>query len=136
MMKKLSISLIIALMTMISLGHAQTQNTKQNSSTDNSIIEKATYRLFPTENIWNFIKLNTRNGEMWQVQWSTGTDNRFVTALSLEPLVGKDEEKNGRFTLQATQNINTFILLDQLDGRTWQVQWAVNPEKRGIIPIN
>jgi hypothetical protein len=118
---------------MVSLAHAQVQNNIPN--TIHQTNETVTYRLFPTTNIWNFIKLDTRNGEMWQVQWSTENDKRFTTNLNLIPLVAKEDEKNGRFTLQATQNINNFILIDQIDGRTWQVQWSFDPDKRVVIPI-
>jgi hypothetical protein len=134
-MKKLSLLLFIALTIIVSHSHAQVQTNTQTNSPDNSIIEKATYRLFPTTNLYNFIKLNTRNGEMWQVQWSTDSDKRFVTNLNLVSLVSKADEKNGRFTLSPTQNINTFLLIDQLDGRVWQVQWSIDPEKRIVIPI-
>ena len=44
-------------------------------------------------------------------------------------------EMNGRFTLYPTDNIWTFILLDQVDGNTWQVQWSNEEEKRGIFQI-
>lgn len=132
-MKKLSLLIIIALTIIVSYSRAQT-NT-QTTSSDNTVTDKPTYRLFPTTNLYNFIKLNTRNGEMWQVQWSTDSDKRFVTNLNLVSLVGKAEEKNGRFTLSPTQNINTFLLIDQLDGRVWQVQWSIDPEKRIVIPI-
>lgn len=134
-MKKLSFLLIFALTIIVSYSHAQVQTNTQTNSPDNSIIEKATYRLFPTTNIYNFIKLNTRNGKMWQVQWSTDTDKRFVTNLSLVSLVGEADEKNGRFTLSPTQNINTFLLIDQLDGRVWQVQWSIDHEKRFVLAI-
>jgi len=93
------------------------------------------YRLFPTENMWNFIKLNTRNGQMWQVQYDVGGDNRIETDLNLVPLVLKKKEVNGRFTLYSTQNMYTFILLDQLDGKVWQVQWSIDFMDRLIIPI-
>ena len=72
---------------------------------------------------------------MWQVQWSTDSIKRFTTNLSLVPLITKENEKNGRFTLQATQNIYNFLLIDQLDGRVWQVQWSINPENRVVIPM-
>ena len=62
-------------------------------------------------------------------------NNRFETYLNLLTLVTVDMEMNGRFTLYPTQNMYTFILLDQLDGRTWQVQWSIEPENRFIIPI-
>jgi len=72
---------------------------------------------------------------MWQVQYDIDGDNRFSTYLNRLTLVDKEKEENDRFTLYPTQNIFTFILLDQLDGRTWQVQWSMKPENRGIIPI-
>ena len=50
----------------------------QNISTDNTDV----YNLFPTSNIYNFIKLNTRNGQMWQVQWGLESKYRFETLLS------------------------------------------------------
>jgi hypothetical protein len=50
--------------------------------------------------------------------------------------VGKDEELNERFTLYPTQNMYNFILLDQIDGKTWQVQWSTDPELRGVVPIS
>ena len=85
--------------------------------------------------MWPFIKLNTRNGEMWQVQYDIEGDDRFETDLNFIPLVAKEEEVNDRFTLYSTQNIYNFILLDQLDGRMWQVQWSIEPEYRAIVPI-
>ena len=102
---------------------------------DTKIIQvpSETYKLFPTSNMWNFI--NTRNGKMWQVQFDTGSD-RFETILNNKPLVMKEEEENGRFTLYPTTNTFNFILLDQIDGRTWQVQWSFEKKKRMILPIN
>jgi len=93
------------------------------------------FRLYPTQNMWTFLKLNTRTGEMWQVQFNADDENRLTATMSSKILVTKDKELNDRFTLYPTQNIYTFILLDQLDGRTWQVQWSIDPENRLLIPI-
>lgn len=79
------------------------------------------YRMFRSQNIYTLLKLDTRTGQVWQVQ--RGDDeHRFVAAINTKPLV--DGGKPGRFTLYPTLNIYTFILLDQEDGRTWQVQWG------------
>jgi len=83
-----------------------------------------------------FIKLNTRTGQMWLVQYDVEGSSRLETFLSLTSLVEKEDEANSRFTLYPTKNIYTFILLDQLDGRTWQVQWAIEAEKRMLLRIN
>ncbi|MES2062749.1 MAG: hypothetical protein V4456_12565 [Bacteroidota bacterium] len=133
-MKILSFAIIIALMTMVSFANAQVQSKPPN--TNSQTYEAVPYRLYATTNTWNFIKLDTRNGKMWQVQWSTKSEERFTTDLSLISLVAKEDEKNGRFTLQPTQNIYNFILIDQLDGRVWQVQWSFDRKDRVVIPID
>jgi hypothetical protein len=102
---------------------------------DNQITNSAQYRLFPTQNIWNFIKLDTRSGLMWQVQFSLNNEGRLVSSLNQLPLVLKDQEVNDRFTLYPTQNMYNFILLDQINGKTWQVQWSTTSENRMVVPI-
>lgn len=92
------------------------------------------YRLFSTQNKWTFIKLNTRNGQMWQVQYSDEGKQQEVP-LSLTKQVSRAREANERFFLYPTQNTNCFILLDQIDGRVWQVQWGLKETERMIIPI-
>jgi len=129
-MKKIVITLIVFLMAMTAFAQTQT-NTNSTVSPDNDIV----YRLFPTTNRWNFIKLNTRDGRMWQVQYSMEND-QIEVPLSLTIRVSKEEEKNGRFFLYPTQNMWTFILLDQLDGRVWQVQWSTESKNRFVIPID
>lgn len=84
------------------------------------------FRLFPTSNNWNFLKLDTRNGRLWQIQFSMENDKRFETIIDIEPLVSTEEEINDRFTLYPTSNIFTFILLDQINGYSYQVQMITN----------
>ena len=96
----------------------------------------AHYRLFKTTNIWTFLKLDTRTGLIWQVQWGKEPADRIVTGLNSKPLVPKTGEKDGRFTLYRTTNIFNYVLLDQENGRTWQVQFDVNqPKDRWIAEI-
>ncbi|WET51435.1 MULTISPECIES: hypothetical protein [Flavobacteriales] len=130
-MRKLFFTLIIIfLSTILTFAQSSSEAPHQNISMDSNVV----YRLFATKNMYNFIKLNTRNGQMWQVQWSTG-DNTFQVPLSLTPLVLSEEEKNGRFFLYPTTNIYNFLLLDQIDGRAWQVQWSIEEKDRMIIRI-
>lgn len=96
------------------------------------------YQLFKTQNMWTFLKLDTMTGQIWQVQYSTkGSDYRFETALDTSPRISEyfDDPICGRFTLYATDNMYNFILLDQIDGRCWQVQWSTEPENRGVMRI-
>lgn len=129
-MKEKVIILIFVLFTTISFAQNASEAPIQNISTDSAV----TYRLFSTRNMYTFIKLDTRNGKMWQVQWGKESKYRFENTLSDISQVTKDEEKNGRFFLYPTTNIYNFILLDQIDGRTWQVQWGTE-EDRAVIRI-
>ena len=92
------------------------------------------FALFSTENMWTFIKLDTRNGRMWQVQYSINDDNaRTEFIMNYNYLCPIAEEENGRFTLVKTQNMWTFILLDQNNGRMWQVQYSLKSGQSGIV---
>lgn len=122
---------LVALFAMVPWAQAQ---APQDSATVESV---ARYRLYPTQNRWTFLKLDTRNGRVWQVQWSLdGDEERFETQLSNVRLCWSWEEVNGRFALYPTQNFYNFILLDQVDGRTWQAQWSFERRNRGVFPIS
>jgi len=130
-MSTIFLTLIFAFTTVLTFAQSTSQPPIQNISTDSTVV----YRLFATTNTYNFIKLNTRNGQMWQVQWSL-KDNQFETILSNISRVTKEEERNGRFFLYPTTNLYNFILLDQIDGRAWQVQWSFEAEERMVVRIN
>jgi len=129
MLKLFCISIII-LSIISAFGQSTLEAPHQNISADSGVV----YRLFATRNMYTFIKLNTRNGQMRQLQWGTESQYRLETTLSDISRVYKDEEKNGRFFLYPTTNIYSFILLDQIDGRAWQVQWGKEGE-RMVIPL-
>lgn len=95
------------------------------------------YKLYPTENMWTFLELETFSGRIWQVQYLTkGPDYRFRSTLNSESLVWDEQEGfAGRFELYKTQNMYNFILLDTFNGRTWQVQWSTEAKDRMILPI-
>ena len=92
------------------------------------------YRLFETDNMWTFVLLDTATGRAWQVQYSVGdapTGRAVINNSSLLP--EGVTPKNGRFTLQRTQNMYNFLLLDREDSRIWQLQWSLESQGRGII---
>ena len=102
------------------------------------LVDVPRYKLYPTKNLWIFIKLDTQTGKMCMVQYSIDEESsRLEASLNFVPLIEYDDPPlNGRFELYPTENMYNFILLDKVDGRTWQVQWSVDWENRGIIPIN
>ena len=127
--------IIIILLFLVSLTvSAQSDNNdKVYFSPDANV----TYRLFKTQNMHIFIKLNTSDGTMKLVQFSTSSINDMTeVTLSDEKLAVGTDAKNGRFYLYPTDNFYTFLLLDQINGRVWQVQWSTDPENRGIFRIS
>lgn len=84
------------------------------------------FRLYPTSNNWNFLKLDTRTGQIWAVQYSVDKKLRSFEWTIDDTRIESDTSANiGRFTLYPTNNFYNFILLDQFNGRTWQVQFSV-----------
>ena len=93
------------------------------------------FQLYKTQNMWTFLKLDTSTGQIWQVQFSTeGDEYRFETPLSLTVI--NKSNINGRFVLYPTDNIYNFVMLDCIDGDSYQVQWSSEKENRFVIPIN
>lgn len=124
---------ILAMMASAILAMAQSVDFPATEYTQDP---KANYRLYKTKNTYNFIKLDTRTGQMEMVQWSTKSGGTFTYPLSIEKRVySVEDEIPGRFTLYATTNFYNFVLLDQIDGRTWQVQWSTEPNDMMVIRI-
>jgi len=121
---KILASLVLFLCTSLTLADPTILVPTQNPD--------ATYRLFNTQNIYTLLKLDTREGLIWQVQWGDKA-HRFVVPLNLVELA-LGTGKPGRFTLYPTSNIYTFILLDQETGSTWYVQWG-KADERFVVPI-
>ncbi len=95
------------------------------------------YRLYPTNNMWTFLKLDTRTGKVWLVQYSVeDTNNEMEAVVNDIELADKTDENRGRFTLYATSNLWNYILLDQVNGRTFAVQWSQKASNRGVRGIN
>ena len=131
-MKQLSLMLIILLSVGFTNCENATSTEKEQPKDEQTMFFP--FKLYPTDNMWTFIKLDTRNGKMWQVQFSVkGDDYRFEIPLNTTALA--TDSTNGRYELYPTQNMFNFVLLDKVEGATWQVQWSTEPENQAIIPI-
>ena len=77
-----------------------------------------TYKLYQTYNIHNQLRLNTKTGEVVQVQsdWQTFLVHEETTPLN---------DKPNRYALFKTQNMWTYILLDKFSGKLWQCHYSV-----------
>jgi hypothetical protein len=93
----------------------------------------ARFRVFKTRNIWNTLHLDTQTGQLWQVQIALKDEDRVKTVLNKDVLASTGS-RPGRFTLYSSRNMYQFILLDQDNGRVWQVQWSIDGNS-GFWPI-
>ena len=131
-MKKVLLALFLCLMSFVpTKAQTSTSNTRTTVASPDSNVN---FRLFQTNNRWTFLKLDTRTGEIKHDQYSTDGEAMQYDLNSI-PLAEGEDAKPGRFFLYPTENTFNFILLDQIDGRVWQVQWNIDRDKRGIWRI-
>lgn len=93
-------------------------------------LQAQTYQFYQTDNIHNQLRLNTKTGEVYQIQ----SDNqRFLIHEAPTP----EDSKPNRYELFSTENMWTYILLDTFSGKLWQCQFSVKgPEYMFSIEIN
>ena len=101
---------------------------KDRINTQNSI---GRYKIYPTENIYTSLLLDTATGEVDAIQIGLGDDKSIQYVVS-EPVLGNHIIPiNGVFELYPTKNMYNFILLDTSSGTAYQVQWHTEKSKRG-----
>lgn len=137
-MKKYIIPIVCATILIASCDQAEKEAVEDISIPKQEYIEIPTFKLYPTTNNWIFLKLDTSTGQIWLVQYSIDENkDRLETILNNKTLTPIGETiKPGRFELVPTKNMWNFILLDQVSGATYQVQWSFEKENRIIIPIS
>jgi hypothetical protein len=121
---------LIAIVTLLLFTSLASANDLPSEATQSP---NAPYRLFNTKNIYTLLKLDTRDGRIWQLQWGHKA-HRFVAPINSIALTSGD--KAGRFTLCPTTNIYTFVLLDQETGDAWHVQWSETADTRFAVHID
>ncbi len=157
MKKRILTTLLIVASCLLNFGQKKTNSTTTNSNSPSKVekmskkdtilfeymdtyvsqLRDPQYEIYPTTNTWNFLKLNTRTGQITIVQFSVESDsNRMEYSLNDNSLLRyNDEEICGRFKLIPTKNHWNFLLLDQIDGRVWQVQWSFEKANRFVTRI-
>lgn len=97
--------------------------------------ESAIWRLYKTDNMWVYLQLNTMNGTICLLQYSLEELGGIYGIINFQDLVKDNNYFPGRFTLYPTENMFNYILLDQFNGNSWQVQWSFEPENCLIVPL-
>lgn len=104
--------------------------TKQLENIDFRINGMNRFKLYPTENIYTLLKLDTATGKIDQLQWSLDSDKEGSFTINNDDLsLGSG---SGTFELYPTKNMYQFILLDKVTGRQWHIQWGMEASKRWI----
>ena len=88
------------------------------------------FKLYPTENIYTFLKLDTATGKIDQLQWSLESDNEGSVPINSDDL--SLDSGCGTCELYPTMNMYQFILLDKVSGRQWHIQWGMKSSQRWI----
>ena len=143
--------IILLLILVVSLSASgQTTNTEKSLSQNDSLtwagtkwleqIEldlslKERYKLYPTQNMYNFLLLDTKTGQIEQIQWSMKPENEIHSTINSVDLTYGQGYGSRSFELIPTQNMYTFLLVDKTTGRIWHVQWGLENSKRGIWNI-
>lgn len=156
MKTKIRITLILAVIFYSALSLAQTKQNVQQSRNDSLLVRidsilqinnvwlqhidadlslKQRYKLYPTENIYTFLQLDTKTGMIEQVQWSLESNNEGSITINGDDLTYGMGYGSGCFELYPTKNMYQFILLDKTSGRKWHIQWGIGDEKRWIRRI-
>lgn len=97
---------------------------------------KDRYKIYSTSNMYNFLKLDTRTGRIYRIQWSFEDRERYENYVNYRNLVYSDDDLvDGRFEIYVTKNIWNFLLLDKIDGRVWHGQWGFSSDENWIKRI-
>lgn len=145
--------LFVAILFCMTVGFAQTKQSKQQAKKDSTLTRidsliqatnawleqieitnslKQRYKLYQTDNIYTLLQLDTKTGQIEQVQWSLDSDNEGSVTINDQDLTFGYGYGSGSLELYATKNMYQFILLDKTDGRKWHVQWGMKATQRWI----
>ena len=91
------------------------------------------FKLYATENIYNFLLLDTETGKIDIVQWSLDDGKEGFATINDKDL--SLDTGCGTFELYPTKNLYQFLLLDKVTCRKWHVQWGFKASERWIKRI-
>lgn len=94
---------------------------------------KNRFKLYPTENIYNFLELDTKTGRVWQLQWDMDSGNEGGLPIVDFDLVSEEDSYGSNvFELYPTKNIFQFILVNKVNGQAWHLQWGMEDTNRWV----
>lgn len=141
-MKKIALMILACLCTIGAIQAQSEVNGRYRSSSDSILAKieldlslKRRYKLYPTENIYTFLQLDTKTGMIEQIQWSLDANNEGSVSINDEDLTYGFGNGSGTFELYPTKNMYQFLLLNKTNGRKWHIQWGMEENERWIRRI-
>ena len=81
------------------------------------------FQLFATQNMWTFILLDSYQGRLWQVQYSSSDlENLICIPINNTALVG--DSNRCIFTIHPLTSMFQFYLINESNGDMWKFQWS------------
>ena len=96
---------------------------------------KARYKMFQTQNNNILLKLDTKRGRIWMVQYRMKDQQAMELTIDYFSAVSESDGWNGRFEMYPTNNMYNFIMIDTETGQVYQVQWSFDKNKRFVEKI-
>ena len=143
-MKQIILTLLLTLMTIPMWGQPDSVAVKLTDAQRDSVLVRTQravsfvanthmiggvgrYKVYPTTNTYNSLKLDTATGKVTALQISIG--DTYGMEYDITEAVVSDETMIGRYELYPTKNNYNFILLDTIYGFAYQVQWSTKKEE-------
>lgn len=81
------------------------------------------FQMFATQNMWTFILLDSYNGKLWQVQYSSqDLDDLMCIPINEYELVSDNEKCI--FSIQPLTSMYQYYLINDYTGDMWKFQWS------------
>ncbi len=129
-MKRIILIIVIAVVAVFTM---KAQIIARDSTT---IFPRENFELYQTGDSQVFLKLDSRNGKVVQIRYSSSRSRREAEVINGSSLASQGAERTGRFLLKPTENNSIFLLLDQDEGGLWQIQWNSSRKDREINRLN
>lgn len=110
------------------------QNSVSSESIEN-MMRKARYKMLPTQNNNILLKLDTKRGRIWMVQYRMRDQSAMEITIDNYAAVSESSGWNGRFDMYPTNNMYNFLMIDTETGQVYQVQWSFDENKRFVEKI-
>lgn len=81
------------------------------------------FQLFATKNTWTFILLDSYNGRLWQVQYSTDSFD-YLLCVPINDVELVTNERRSVFSIQPLVSMYQYYLINESNGDMWKFQWS------------